>query len=332
MVPIMLAYFGVSFGILLLIGGGTALVAGASQVAERLGVSPLIIGLTIVGFGTSAPELVVNVDGALRGETALAFGNVIGSNIANLALVLGAASLLRPIEIRGNLVRHEIPLLLLVTSVIAIMALDGVLEGTVSRIGRSDSMVLLLLFGIFVYISIQDLLPSRRKDTLLTEIQEHSAIVPGIPLHDGRKTGILLISGFVLLYLGGEMTVRSSVALSEQLGISTALVGLFIVAVGTSMPELVTSIIAARRNESDLAIGNVIGSNIFNSLIVLPASGLVSTIPVPDGGLLDLGLSWVLTVALIPIFILGRARLGRGTGLTLLVIYFAYAAYRVSGA
>lgn len=327
----MLSYFGIPLGILLLIGGGTALVAAASQIAERLGVSPLIIGLTIVGFGTSAPELIVNLDAALRSETALAFGNVIGSNISNLALVLGAASLFRVIEIEGTLVRREIPLLLLVTSVIMIMALDGVLEGSTSRIGRSDSIVLLLLFGIFVYMMMQDLLLARKKDTLLTEIREHPAIVSTAPAGSSRRAGLLLILGFVLLFLGGEMTVRSSVALSEQLGISTALIGLFVVAVGTSMPELVTSIIAAMRNESDLAIGNVIGSNMFNSLMVLPAGGLVSAIPIPDGGLIDLGLSWILTAALVPIFFLGKARLGKGTGLTLLVIYFAYVAFRISG-
>jgi cation:H+ antiporter len=326
----MLAYFGIPFGILLLIGGGTALVAGASQIAERLGVSPLIIGLTIVGFGTSAPELVVSVMGALRGETALAFGNVVGSNILNLALVLGAAATFRAIEIQGKLVRREIPLLLLVTSVISVMALDGVLEGSAPLIGRSDSVVLLLLFGIFVYLSVQDLVLARRKDTLLTEIEGHPAIVSTAPAGNGFKTILMLLLGFVLLFLGGETTVRSSVALSEQLGMSTALIGLFVIAVGTSMPELVTCIIAAWRKESDLAMGNVIGSNIFNSLIVLPAGGLVSTIPVPGGGLLDLGLSWVLTAALIPIFFLGKARLGRGAGLTLLLTYFAYAIYRVS--
>ena len=190
--------------------------------------------------------------------------------------------------------------------------------------------MLLLLFGIFVYLSVQDLVLARRKDTLLTEIEGHPAIVSTAPAGNGFKTILMLLLGFVLLFLGGEITVRSSVALSEQLGMSTALIGLFVIAVGTSMPELVTCIIAAWRKESDLAMGNVIGSNIFNSLIVLPAGGLVSTIPVPSGGLLDLGLSWVLTAALIPIFFLGKARLGRGAGLTLLLTYFAYAIYRVS--
>ncbi|MBT8063751.1 MAG: calcium/sodium antiporter, partial [Gammaproteobacteria bacterium] len=266
---------GIPLGILLLIAGGAALVTGASRIAARFGISPLIIGLTVVGFGTSAPELVVNVVGAWRGETGLAFGNVVGSNIANLALVLGAAAMFRAIDIQGNLVRREVPLLLLVTSVIAVMAMDNWLEGAASVISRPDSIVLLLLFGIFLYISVQDVMTSRKKDPLLTELSE-SPMVTTAPA--GRFNGLLVLLGFALLFVGGELTVRASVALSEQLGISTALVGLFVVAVGTSMPELITSIIAAVRKESDLALGNIIGSNFFNSLVVLPASGLVGAI------------------------------------------------------
>jgi cation:H+ antiporter len=326
----MLNLLGIPFGILLLIGGGTALVAGASQIAERLGVSPLIIGLTIVGFGTSAPELIVNLLGAARGETALAFGTVIGSNIANLALVLGAAAAFRAIEIQGDLVRREIPLLLLVTSVITVMALDSVLEGSPARIGRSDSIVLLLLFGIFLYIAVRDVLRTRVRDPIFVEIGEHPAISETGAT--SRWTIPLMLLGFAGLFFGGELTIRSSVALSESLGISTTLIGLFVVAVGTSMPELVTAIIAARRNESDLAMGNIVGSNLFNSLIVLPAAGLTAAIPIPTGGFLDLMLSWFLAAALIPVFILGKARLSRMSGLILLGVYFGYVVYRVSGA
>ena len=264
----MSAILGIPFGILLLIGGGTALVAGASQVAERLGVSPLIIGLTIVGFGTSAPELIM------------------------------------------------------------VMALDGMLEGRPSRIGRSDSVVLLLLFGIFLYISVRDVLRARKKDRIFTEIEEHPSIAGARA--SGLWTFVLLVLGFFALFVGGEVTVRSAAAVSESMGISAAIIGLFVVAVGTSMPELVTSVIAAWRKESDLAMGNIVGSNLFNSLIVLPAGGLAATMAVPDGGLLDLVLCLLLTAVLIPVFFLGKARLGRASGLALLFVYFAYAFYRVS--
>lgn len=324
----MLASAGIVIGLLLLVGGGAALVAGASQAARRYGISPMIVGLTIVGFGTSAPELVVNVVGAIRGETELAFGNVVGSNISNLALVLGAAAFIRAIEIQGTVVRREVPLLLLITAIITVMAADGFFESLPARIGRIDSVVLLLLFCIFLYIAVQDLLLGGVDDALAIDIDEN----PLISGSRGRRHyWLLMLLGFGLLFVGGEITVRSSVNLSEQLGISTALIGLFVVAIGTSLPELVTSIVAAVRGESDLALGNIIGSNIFNSLIVLPASSIGGAISVPAGGIFDLAVSLLLTAALIPIFLLGEAKLGRVSGILLLTLYVVYAIIRISG-
>lgn len=322
----MIAILGIVLGVALLVGGGTLLVAGASQAATRLGVSPLIIGLTIVGFGTSTPELVVNVIGAFRDQTELAFGNVVGSNISNLALVLGIAAMIRAIEIEGSVVRRELPLLLLITTIILVMALDGILESLPPMIGRTDSVILLLLFGIFLYIAVQDLLLARSDDNLIAEIDSNPMVMPEPGV---KHYWLMILAGFVLLFAGGDVTVRSSVALAEYFGVSTALVGLFVVAIGTSMPELVTSVIAALRRESDLALGNIIGSNIFNSLIVLPASGVVGTIEVPAGGIIDLAVSLALAAVLIPIFFLGRARLGRAAGMMLLATYTGYAVARL---
>jgi len=322
----MSATVGVLAGMVLLISGGALLVRGASEVAARMGVSPLIVGLTVVGFGTSAPELVVNVVGALRGVTDIAFGNVVGSNISNLALVLGAAALMRPIAIHGQLVLREVPLLMLATAAIMVMALDEPLEGLPAIIGRSEAIILLLLFCIFIYINTLDLVKTRRADALVEDI-EHNPLIATRP--EGPFRWLFVAAGMGLLFVGGEMTVRNGVALAESLGISAAIVGLFVIAVGTSMPELVTSIIAAVRKESDLALGNVVGSNIFNSLIVLPASGLISQIPVPRGGQIDLVVSLSLTLFLIPVFIFGEARMGRKTGGFLLLVYFAYVAARI---
>ncbi len=322
----MLAFIGLVTGIALLIGGGTLLVRGASEIATRLGVSPLIVGLVVVGFGTSAPELAINVFGALRGETGLAFGNVVGSNISNLALVLGAAALVAPMAIRSQLVRREVPFLLLVTAIITVMALDGPLEGLPAIISRSESVVLLSLFCIFIYINVLDFVDSRRSDKLIVDI-EHNQFIDRDPY--SRYRWLFVVGGMALLFGGGEVTVRNGVALATNLGVSATIVGLFIVAVGTSMPELVTSIIAARRGESDLALGNVVGSNFFNSLIVLPASGIISQIPVPRGGIGDLALSLVLAALLLPLFFLREARLSRKTGAFLLLLYFSYAALRI---
>ena len=315
-------------GILLLLVGGTLLVRGASAVAAGFGVPPLVVGLTVVAFGTSTPELVVNIVGALNDATDLAFGNVAGSNISNLALVLGAAALMRPISIEGQLVRREIPLLLLATTMITVMVLDGPLKGTATVIDRSDSIILFLLFGVFVYISAMDFVRAKPTDALLTNIED-------IPLPHPRSASaldwLLVAAGCGLLYFGGELTVNNGVAHAAALEIPATIVGLFVVAVGTSMPELVTSIIAAIREESDLALGNVIGSNIFNALVVLPASGVLALVPVTNKGIGDLVFSLLLAAVLIPLFLFGNARLGRGTGVVLILVYFGYAVFRITG-
>jgi cation:H+ antiporter len=322
----MLSFASVCLGLLLLIGGGGLLVRGASEIAAKFGISPMIVGLTIVGFGTSAPELVVNTMGALRGETALAFGNVIGSNISNLGLVLGVSALISPIALQGAVVRREVPYLLLATTMITVMALDGFLEGQVPTIGRSDAIVMLLMFCIFIYITAVDFLRSAQSDQILLDIED-SPVINTAPT--GRASWFLVVAGCGLLFAGGEFTVRGGSALAELFGVSPTIIGLFVVAIGTSMPELVTSITAALRRESDLALGNVIGSNIFNSLLVLPISSLISHIPIPDGGVGDLMVSWAFTAVLIPIFFIGRAILGRVEGVLFLLAYCAYAVYRI---
>lgn len=323
----MTSFLGIMLGLTLLVIGGGSLVTGASQLAARFGVPPMVVGLTIVGFGTSAPELVVNIVAGLRGESELAFGNVVGSNISNLALVLGAAAVLQSIEIQSTVIRREVPLLLLITTIMTVMALDPFLEGGTARIDVSDAIVLILLFTLFIYITIQDVILSKKDDTLLTEIEENPLVVTA---PSSRYHWAFLAGGFALLFAGGEMTVRNSVAFASALGISTTMIGLFVVAIGTSLPELITSVVAAWRRESDLALGNILGSNVFNSLIVLPVSALVGTVIIPRGGINDLVVSWLFAAALIPIFLIGRARLGRGSGIMLLLAYAAYAAFRVS--
>ena len=314
-------------GIFMLLGGGALLVRGASEIAAGFGISPLVIGLTVVGFGTSAPELVINVLGAAGGATDLAFGNVIGSNISNLALVLGATALIAPITMESQLVRREIPLLLLATTIAATLALDGPLEQREALIGRSDSVVLLLLFCIFVYMVVLDFVRAKQVDPLLVEVESY-------PLLSQQAADPwrwpMAIGGCALLFLGGKFTIDSGVALATGLGISATIVGLFIVAIGTSLPELVTSIIAAAKKEPDLALGNIVGSNLFNTLVVLPASGVVEPIAVPAGGLLDLAVSWVLVALLVSVFFVGQARLGRVVGGGLLLGYLAYAAFRIT--
>jgi cation:H+ antiporter len=316
-------------GIAMLLFGGAFLVRGASEIATGFGVSPLVVGLTVVGFGTSAPELVINVLGAAEGATDLAFGNVIGSNISNLALVLGATALLAPITMQSQLVRREVPLLLLATTIAAVLALDGPLEQGEAVIGRSDSIVLLLIFCIFVYIVVLDFIRARQEDPLLIEVGHY-------PLLSQRAADPwrwpMAIGGCALLFLGGKLTIQGGVGLASGLEVPETIVGLFVVAIGTSLPELVTSIMAAIRREPDLALGNIVGSNLFNTLVVLPASGMVLPVAVPAGGLLDLAISWILVALLIPVFFVGQARLGRVFGGGLLLAYVIYAVFRTAGA
>ena len=324
----MSAFLTLLLGLVLLIGGGGMLVRGASDIATRLGVSPLLVGLTIVGFGTSAPELVVNILSASRGETDLAFGNVIGSNISNMALILGASAIIMPITIQGQLVRREIPLLLLATTIMTVMALDGKIEGLEPYVGRTDSVVLLLLFAIFLYTMVLDLFAVQQQDQLLTDLHDYPLVGTDLTMRFGW---LLALGGFALLFVGGKLTVDGAVAVAEIFAVPANIVGLFVVAIGTSMPELVTSIIAAVRNESDLALGNVVGSSLFNSLVVLPVTGLVQPVPVPEGGIADLLVSWGFVALLIPVFFLGRARLSRGFGVVLFLAYVVYVVVRVSG-
>jgi cation:H+ antiporter len=316
-------------GLTLLLAGGVALVSGASGLASRLGVSPLLVGLTVVAFGTSAPELVVNLLGALRGATELAFGNVAGSNLANLGLVLGSAAILRPVTIEGQIVRRELPLLLLVTAILAVMVSDRVLQQDEPLLSRSDGLILLLLFSIFIYFSIVDFVRSRN-DTLLENILELEQTLPRQLIGPAWSDYLALLGGMIGLGLGGHLTIIGGMGLAEVMDVSPVVVGLLVVAVGTSMPELVTSVIAALKNESDLCLGNVVGSNIFNALFVLPITAVVRPLPIPAGGLVDILASLAFALLVMFVFLVGRARMARWVGLAFVGCYLAYMLYRVT--
>lgn len=301
------------------------MVRGASGLAEAYGVSPLVVGLTVVAFGTSAPELVVNVIGSLRGETALAFGNITGSNLANIGLVLGASALITPIALEGKIIRRELPLLLLATAVLLIMTLDHPLRLLSPVLDRSDGIVMLLLFGIFIYITVSDL-PDQHQDPLITRIE-------GLPLlsHLEKKTNwFLVLAGIIALTIGGQITINSGSALAELLGVPPVIVGMLMVAIGTSLPELTTSIFAALKGDADLCVGNIIGSNIFNSMFVLPISAIIHPMPVPAGGSIDILIVLIFSVALIFVFIGGKTIMNRQIGGIFLIAYAGYMLARLN--
>jgi len=313
-----------AIGVTLLLVGGTLLVRGASGIARSLNVRTMIIGLTVVAFGTSTPELVVNITGALRGETDLAFGNAVGSNLANFGLVLGLAALLSPIYLQGQVVRREVPFLLLVTAILLVMAWDAPLSGTTPLLDRGDAIILFLLFTVFVYFMIRDV------------VQDHGdpvfAEAENFPVASKRSSyainTVLVGAGTVLLVYGGTLTIEQGAIIANEMQVPQVVIGMFVVAVGTSLPELVTSAIAAYNDETDLALGNIVGSNIFNSLVVLPAAGIIEPLPIPAGGDLDLAVGFAFVLVVIPLFVFSGARLGRRAGAALVTAYFIYMLYR----
>lgn len=313
-------------GLGLLLGGGAGLVRGASGIAETYGVSPLVVGLTVVAFGTSAPELVVNILGAIKGETDIAFGNIAGSNLANLGLVLGTAAIVTPMTIEGQIIRRELPLLLLATLVLLVMTMDSQLRGFLPILDRSDGIVLLLLFGVFIYITIVDFL-RQREDPFLASVGKHS---PQLGKNHLADWGFVL-GGSAALAIGGGLSIDNGVKLAEMMNVSPAIVGMLVIAIGTSLPEFVTSVIAAMRGEADLCVGNVVGSNIFNSLLVLPVSAMVYPLSIPDGGTTDIIASLVLAALLVPVFFIGNKQMNRLIGFMFLLGYMLYMYARVTG-
>lgn len=315
----MASFLFVLLGLTLLLVGGASLVKGASGIAQAFNVPSLIIGLTVVAFGTSAPELVINVTGALQGKTDLAFGNAVGSNLANFGLVLGLAAIMSPIYLQGQVIRREVPFLLLITAILLVMVWDEPLSGTLPLLDRGDAIILFLLFTVFVYFMVRDFI-NEEDDPLLVEGDTFSSKGSG----NGLVNWVLLLIGLVLLVVGGEMTIDNGVAVAEIMGVSEVVIGMFVLAVGTSLPELITSGIAAYKKETDLALGNIVGSNIFNSLVVLPAAAIIRPLPIPEGGDWDLAVGGLFVLVLIPLFLFSRARLGRLAGIGLISGYFLY--------
>lgn len=317
----------VAFGLLLLLAGGEVLVRGAVGLAEKAGVSPLVIGLVIVGFGTSTPELVTSVEAALAGSPEIAWGNVVGSNIANTLLVLGAAALLTPVIVgRGAVLRDTgvATLAALLFGGLALAAFGAVWIGALM-------LVLLCAYLAYCYIEERDRAPEAQHNAPYDRSEALEMSDSGLhPAPNGwGKPVVLTLAGFGLLIVGGQMLVSGSIDLARLFGISETLIGLTIVAIGTSMPELVTSLVAARKGESEVAYGNVVGSNIYNLLGIGGVTMMFAPSGIPQSLLpFDIG---VMTVAMVGVFALVylAGKVGRVSGLVLLGGYAAFMAAAV---
>ncbi|QHO71097.1 sodium:calcium antiporter [Marisediminicola antarctica] len=306
-------------GLVLLIAGGEALVRGASTIATRVGISPLVIGLVVVSAATSAPELAVTVGAVIEGEPDLAVGNVVGSNIVNILVILGLSALISPLLIKRQLVRFDIPVMVGLSVALVVVSLDG-------QIGVLDGV--LLLAGLVIH-TVMSIVVGRR------EVPDPSASPDTMPLNSTPVplwlAGLLLAAGIGLLVLGAQFLVDGAVSIATGLGVSSLIVGLTVVAIGTSLPELATSIIALRRGERDMAVGNIVGSNIFNIGLVLglPAIIFGEGIPVPAAAIaLDLPLMLATAVALLPIAFTGFI-VARWEGALFVLLYVAYTLYLV---
>ncbi|TXD41627.1 calcium/sodium antiporter [Lujinxingia vulgaris] len=308
--PILLALGMVIAGLVLLYFGAEALVGGASSLALRLGITPLIVGLTVVSFGTSAPELLVG----LIGSDDVNLGNVVGSNIANIMLILGAAATISPLKIESRVVTHELPIMLAATGLFIGLSLDGALT-------RIDGIILLLaMVGYIAYMFAGARRDMKRMEAIVGD--ELSDVDPNQrkPIVDV----LLMVGGIVGLALGASWMVNGSTTIASSMGVSELVIALSIVAIGTSLPELATSVVAAFRGEADISVGNVVGSNVFNLLFVMGVVACFGTIVVGEDALrIDLWVMAAISVLLWPLLRTGHS-LKRWEGILMVVGYVAY--------
>jgi len=276
-------------GLILLFIGAEGLIRGSSALALRFGISPLVVGLTVVAFGTSSPELVVSINSSLEGNGGIALGNIIGSNICNIALILGTSALIKPLIVQAQVVKREIPIMIAVSILLFILSLNN-------EISRLEGLI--FFAGIIVYIIISIYLSKKEKNSEVKKEFEKNITKQTRKLW---KSVVFVIAGLGLLAVGAKIFVDGAVAAAERMGVSQVVIGLTIVAIGTSLPELITSVVAAFKNEADIAIGNIVGSNVFNILSILGVTAIINPVSTSDAGLIDFSLMLLTAILLLPL-------------------------------
>jgi cation:H+ antiporter len=314
-------YFLLVLGMIILIYGASLLVKGASSFAKMLHIPNLVIGLTVVAFGTSFPELIINVFASSQGQSELAVGNVVGSNIINVFLVIGLAALVKPIQIQSYTVRYELPFALLAMAILFVVANDGLINQTqYSVLHRSDGIIFLSFFIIFVYYTFVVSTHSHEKHEG-HDVTEMSQL----------KSAIFILIGMTGLYFGGEFIVKSATNLALAWGLSEVVIGILVVALGTSLPELATSVVASYKGNADMAVGNIVGSNIFNVFLVLGTSATITPIAFNPSINIDLGVAFLATLLLFIFVFTGKGkqvdRLEGGIFLLLYIVYVIFLIY-----
>jgi len=315
----MLTYILFVVGFVLLISGANLLVEGSASIAKKLNISSIVIGLTIVAFGTSAPELIVNIFASVQGNTEIAIGNILGSNIVNILLILGVSSIIYPLATKENTVWKEIPLSLLAAILLGVMVNDTLIDGgTFSGLTRIDGIVFIAFFIIFLYYTFGISKVSGENTDL--EIKEMSYM----------KSSLYIVGGLLGLVFGGKWIVDGAIKIAEGFNVSQSLIGLTVVAIGTSLPELATSAVAAYKKQSDIAIGNVVGSNIFNIFWILGLSAVINPLPFSKDSAIDVIMTIVASLILFLIMFIGKKHtVERWQGVIMILIYVGYVAYLI---
>ena len=310
-------------GFVLLVKGADFFVEGASSIAKRMHIPTIVIGLTIVAFGTSAPELAVSLSAAIKGSNDIAIGNVVGSNIFNLLVVIGVSAMISPLTVKRSMIKKDYPLSIFAAVLLGVLCLDSVLfHAKETTLGRMDGVSLLVCFVFFMYITVREGLRGR-KDAK----KEHEDEVENMSFPIGKSI-VLLVVGLAGIVFGGDLSVEGAKEIARAFGLSEALIGLTIVAIGTSLPELVTSIVAAKKGESDIALGHVVGSNLFNIFFILGCSATILPMHVSGTYIYDIGLLIIVSVlAFIPIA--KSKKVGRVMGGVMTLAYVAYTVYLI---
>lgn len=319
-------------GFVLLVKGADYFVDGSSNIAKKLRIPSLIIGLTIVAFGTSAPEAAVSITASINGQNGMAIGNVIGSNIFNLLMVIGASGIIKPLLVEKSILSREFPFTLLISIILIILSSDILLFNlSINTINRIDGIILLILFIVFLYYLINSAMKNRKESLYDTETSadlDMSNIKSIEKSNTMIKSILISVIGIAAIIFGGNLVVDSASNIASNFGVSDQLIGLTVVSIGTSLPEFVTSIIAATKGESDLALGNVLGSNIFNILFVIGASALISPMTVDPKLIID-GAIMILSTILVYFYAYRKNDISKFESITLSLLYFGYMGYLI---
>lgn len=325
--PIAAVILLLAVGFAFLVKGADFFVEGSSSIAKKLKVPPIIIGLTIVAMGTSLPETAVSVTASLVQNNELAVSNVVGSNIFNLMFVIGVCSILTPIMVQKATVVRDIPLSLGCALVLLVLGISGLGDKTGMTLGHADGVIFLIVFAGYIFTMVQSAMKARAAGQKV-EIEGVEECDNMKELSYGKSI-LFLIVGAAAIAFGGDLTVDTASRIAIELGMSQTLVGLTIVSIGTSLPELVTSVVAARKNEVDMAVGNAVGSNIFNILMVLGISSAISPVALIRENIIDIVLLMVFSV-MVWIFAGTRKKIERKEGIIMVVVYLVYCAYIIA--